>query len=76
MTGIQVSPAGRCTSCGARVLWAWTESGRRIPVDLEPSPEGSLRLVRRGTRTVAVVTTPLRGDVHRPHLATCPKGRQ
>lgn len=33
-----------CTSCGAPILWAVTETGKRIPVDREPVAGGNLRL--------------------------------
>ncbi len=36
---------GECRSCGAEIYWTETEKGRRMPVDVEPSEEGNLRLI-------------------------------
>lgn len=35
----------RCRDCGAKVLWARSETGKRIPVDTEPRADGDLMLV-------------------------------
>lgn len=69
-----------CKSCGAKVLWTITESGKRMPVDFDPHPEGDVQLtrgadehgapawrsryVRRGEPRPAVT--------RRSHFATCP----
>jgi len=34
----------RCRACGGVIVWALTESGRRLPVDAAPTPNGSLEL--------------------------------
>ncbi len=34
----------RCRACGAVIVWALSEAGRRMPVDVEPAPGGSLEL--------------------------------
>lgn len=34
----------RCRGCGADIVWALTEAGRRMPVDLEPAAGGELEL--------------------------------
>jgi len=34
----------RCRDCGAVIVWALTDSGRRLPVDFEPSPQGTLEI--------------------------------
>lgn len=39
------STTTRCRDCGAHILWARSETGKRIPVDHEPSAEGNLLLV-------------------------------
>jgi len=61
----------RCRSCGALILWARTEAGRRIPLDAYPHPVGNLVLdVRAGRVRVADLRT---DDVrYLSHFATCP----
>ena len=62
-----------CRSCGAPVVWAYTESGKRMPVDSAPHPRGNLMLhYDQGTWRVSVVPTYGPGLRHRPHFATCP----
>lgn len=34
----------RCRTCGASIIWAVTEHGRKIPVDAKPIAEGNLVL--------------------------------
>lgn len=41
-------PGASCTSCRARIVWALTDSGRKMPVDLEPSPAALIPEARAG----------------------------
>lgn len=34
----------RCHDCRAVVVWALTDTGRRMPVNFEPDPQGTLEL--------------------------------
>ena len=62
-----------CQSCAAPIVWAMTDRGRRMPVDVEPVDDGNLVLVWRGdVLTVAVVGHEDRRPRHRAHFATCP----
>lgn len=70
-----------CDSCGAPITWASTSTGKRMPVDRDPHPDGNvmLRPRQRGEGLEATVLGPLdrleQGRVHqlyRPHFATCP----
>jgi len=71
-----------CRSCGAPVLWAVTTSGRRIPLDAAPAPDGAIvatgRYVptdRGATMEVVVDRQASLLDVEArwvPHWATCP----
>lgn len=70
-----------CRSCGAPVTWATTTTGKRMPVDSAPHPDGNvlLRPRSRGEGLEAVVLGPLerlaQGRVHQlhhSHFATCP----
>jgi hypothetical protein len=52
-----------CSSCGAPVHWCRTTSGKAIPLDAAPDPEGNLVAVDRAgvaldpTRALAAVST-------------------
>jgi hypothetical protein len=65
----------RCRSCQAPMLWARTEKGRRIPLDVEPyagdDPRG-LFVLRAGV-AVAVPAGAFEDEPrYRSHFATCP----
>ncbi len=45
-----------CGSCGARIVWAVTEKGNRMPVDADPNPAGNV-IILAGVRAPG-----LRGD--------------
>ena len=71
-----MSSLATCKSCGARIMWCITSTGKRMPVDaresfrgnltLEPQPDGELlaRYVEAGTGT------------HTSHFATCPNAAE
>jgi hypothetical protein len=68
-----------CRSCGARIVWAETISGRRMPVDADPAPDGNLVLAYSspGAAPMAVVVTPSQPMLDDPprylsHFVTCP----
>jgi hypothetical protein len=63
-----------CRSCGAPIVWARTDSGKRMPVDADPSEDGTLVLEQAGAvlRAHVVGTVPGEGSRHRAHFATCP----
>ena len=33
-----------CRSCGAEIIWSWTENGKRMPVDAMPREDGNILL--------------------------------
>lgn len=39
-----VRARGSCSSCGARVFWATTTTGKRMPVNTDPSAVGNVQL--------------------------------
>jgi hypothetical protein len=68
-----------CRSCGAPILWAETDGGKRAPLDLDPVPDGTFVIADRnrwGTPRVAYVPADalLIDDAprYRSHYATCP----
>lgn len=62
-----------CRSCKAPIIWAWTTSHRRMPVDADPTENGTLILTELAGEVCVDVST---GDEetprHRAHFATCP----
>lgn len=74
----------RCKSCQARVIWTWTEHGKRMQVDDGPAPNGNVWLETSGGRIVSAVLG--NGDARRrralgqtlylAHFATCPNANQ
>jgi hypothetical protein len=68
----------RCRSCGAEIVWAITERGKRMPLDAEPSEAGTF-VVRSRVEGERVVLHALyapeagAGLHHTSHFATCPQ---
>ena len=66
-----------CRSCGAKIVWAITENGKRAPFDAEP-------IDMRGTFALVPFADPERleaqsasGDRrYRSHFATCPNAAE
>lgn len=65
-----------CPACGSPILWALDGQAKRIAVDVEATPEGTLRLsVRwdgaiRATTPTAKLGFGLR-TLRQPHIKTC-----
>lgn len=71
-----------CRSCGAPIIWADTITGRRMPLDKEPSKDGNIVLgLRSDDVPLALVQTAqtlqrllLKGErLYTSHFATCPE---
>lgn len=67
----------RCRSCNARILWALTTKGRRMPIDPEPVQGGNIELEDRGRMFPPLATFPVKVDNmttkrYTSHFATCP----
>lgn len=66
-----------CRSCRAPIRWVLSSSGKAMPLDLDPVPEGTIALSDRGGVVVGVIV-PERaragyaGSLYRSHFATCP----
>jgi hypothetical protein len=71
-----------CSSCSARIVWADTASGARMPVDAEPVPDGNLVLTYPTPgRALALIVDPAQTTIDDPpryvsHFATCPNADQ
>lgn len=75
-------PGPRCRSCGAEIVWARSQLGKRIPLDAEPTADGNVILRPDGAAIVlsgaglaeARANRSGRvGTLHRSHFATCPQ---
>jgi hypothetical protein len=64
-----------CKSCGAEIIWAVTENGKRMPLDAQPINRPSCFVLNdREDPPVAVVA---KGpSVYVSHFATCPNADQ
>lgn len=75
---------GTCDSCSAQIAWAVTDTGKAMPVDLEPSPRGNVILAVKNTVLHAGVLGVNRAagarqggqQLHLSHFATCPYAGQ
>lgn len=72
-----VSP---CESCGADLIWARTNKGKSMPIDVDPAENGNVQLFNAEGKIHAKVLcgenlrmARLAGAVlHLSHFATCP----
>lgn len=63
-----------CRSCRARLLWAFTEKGRRIPLDPKTVDDGNIQL-REGVAVVVGQASP--GVLlYKSHFSTCPNAKR
>lgn len=71
-----------CRSCKAPIIWCLTSSGKKMPVDADPSEAGTFYLegddVQPVARHVRGFEGPIheRGELHTSHFATCPQAEQ
>jgi hypothetical protein len=66
-----VRNASKCRSCGAKIFWYYTASGKLMPVDAEPCADGNLAINYDGT-VMVVGSGSGRQPRYRSHFATCP----
>ena len=60
-----------CQSCGAPIRWAKTVSGRRIPLDPQPTASGNVLLLDGVATAVALVDQTAEAPLYVSHFATC-----
>ncbi len=73
-----------CSSCGARILWATTTTGKAMPIDVVPAVDGNVRLAKGGAPSggllAEVLTTEQRADyrgtLYVSHFATCAHAKE
>ncbi len=63
--------ASFCRSCRAQVNWYKTTTGKNMPLDPEPHPDGNV-YVDIVANVVSVVAKGSRTPLYRSHFATCP----
>ena len=65
-----------CKSCGARIVWAKTTTGKSMPLDPDPVAGGNVVLERDGVGWVARIVQP-DPEFERlvSHFATCPNAK-
>jgi hypothetical protein len=58
-----------CKSCGASIIWAETEKGKKVPLDAKPEKRYILVEHTRGISSVVLRNTYL------THFVTCPDSK-
>ncbi len=66
--------SAQCKGCGAQIIWAVTEAGKRIPLDETPQKRiilvGHLNVEHGNYNEARVVNT------YQSHFVTCPKATE
>lgn len=70
-----------CKTCGERIRWVITNTGKRMPIDAWPNTQGNVVLEDRGGQLVASVLRERQAIARRnaghelfiSHFATCPQ---
>lgn len=67
----------QCRSCGAAIAWVQTESGKQMPLDAEPSPDGNMACMANGSYRVLTgsdLEAAKKNGIalRKSHFATCP----
>jgi hypothetical protein len=60
-----------CRSCDAKLVWATTASGKKMPLEQCSLAEGNIRIDATGIARVGKVGT----GPYRSHFATCPNSK-
>jgi hypothetical protein len=71
----------KCRSCGAAIIWEpSTASGKLMPLDAEPHPDGNIVLIPAGAMVLSKETAETGKRIgsrrYRSHFATCPDAAQ
>ena len=67
---------GSCKSCKAAIRWGITVNNKRIPLNFQPDPAGSIRLEANGKAVYLPKNTEYTGDRYMPHHETCPSAAE
>jgi hypothetical protein len=64
-----------CRSCGAEIVWAFTDKGKKIPLDPDRSPIGKIALIGQRAHVLSKAELSYLGEgrsLYVSHFATCP----
>lgn len=63
----------RCRSCGANIYWVKTESGKSMPVDAMPVPDGNIIFIDERAHVLKKDHEPIEEGQNRyvSHFVTC-----
>jgi hypothetical protein len=76
-----VSSRAWCRSCSAEIVWCWTRNRQRIPVNVDPVPDGNIQPADGYTLTegATIIVDPVPSLFDSPtalryvsHFASCP----
>lgn len=64
----------KCRSCGAKIIWAETEGGSRVPLDAKPLKRYVLKEIETGIGETDIVEVPVveLRSTYVSHFVTCP----
>lgn len=69
-----------CRSCKKPIVWAETEKGRKMPVDLDATPDGNIELRDRGRNRAPLAIYVKASDDGElrftSHFVTCPQANR
>jgi hypothetical protein len=67
-----------CRSCRAEIFWAYTTTGKKMPLDCQTYVDGNLYLDDEGIAvTLAKGAAPPPGKpLYKSHFATCPDAKR
>jgi hypothetical protein len=66
-----------CRSCGAPIRFVFTAMGGRMPIDLEPNPDGNVYLRGHTAHVIKADTVLPPGEPrYMSHHATCPQAEK
>jgi hypothetical protein len=62
-----------CRSCGARITWVRTESGKAMPIDVAPRADGNVGVTGGGIAVYLKADEQWQGPRYVSHFASCPQ---
>jgi hypothetical protein len=61
-----------CKACGAPMIWVRTAKGKMMPLDAEPTPDGTWGIGEDGVAYHQEPSDLFAGMLRKSHYATCP----
>ncbi|MEU7174700.1 MULTISPECIES: hypothetical protein [Micromonospora] len=72
-------PTTVCGSCKQPVIWTVTDKSKRMPVDAQPTADGTVALTVAGSQVRSRVVEAKfrfgRRDLHKAHFSSCPQAK-